>query len=149
MRGSSFLAVVALTASIGLAPSAVRADPPFSLQRVSAVQESAQSPDRTFTPAERRIVRAYFAEGTAAGKTGAAVPAVLERRFVAQKFVAVKRGEGLARGSAKRLPSALESRLPRRPGGYRRVIVGDDVVLVDTLTNRAIDILEDVVRERS
>lgn len=147
MRGLPFITVAVLSAAVALLPSAVRADPPFSLQRTAVSLDG----DRTFTPAERRIVRAYFADRPETGRTGAVDPGGpvgQELRFVAPERGAAIRGEGLARGSARRLPAALESRLPRRLATYRRVIVGADVVLVDTLTNRAIDILEDAVRER-
>ena len=144
MRGLPFLTVAVLSAAVALLPSAVRADPPFSLQRTAVSLDG----DRTFTPAERRIVRAYFADRPETARAGAVGPGSQELRFVAPERGAAIRGEGLAHGSARRLPAALESRLPRRLATYRRVIVGADVVLVDTLTNRAIDILEDAVRER-
>ncbi|WP_417454790.1 hypothetical protein [Kiloniella sp.] len=50
-------------------------------------------------------------------------------------------------GLAKRdLPSDLQSRLPRRANS-RFVIVDDDVVLIDILTNKALDVLENVLKK--
>ncbi|HEY5790270.1 MAG TPA: hypothetical protein VIX81_06575 [Gammaproteobacteria bacterium] len=50
-------------------------------------------------------------------------------------------------GLAKRdLPADLERRLPARSKGQERVIVDNDVVLVETATGIVLDILYDVVR---
>ena len=50
-------------------------------------------------------------------------------------------------GLAKRdLPADLQSRLPRRANS-RFVIVDDDVVLIDILTNKALDVLENVLKK--
>ncbi|WP_417432207.1 hypothetical protein [Kiloniella sp.] len=44
------------------------------------------------------------------------------------------------------LPDDLQSRLPRRKNS-KFVIVDDDVVLIDILTNKALDVLENVLRQ--
>ena len=50
-------------------------------------------------------------------------------------------------GLAKRdLPDDLQRRLPRRPNS-RFVIVDDDIVLIDILTNKALDVLENVLQK--
>ncbi|WP_120495707.1 hypothetical protein [Kiloniella sp. EL199] len=50
-------------------------------------------------------------------------------------------------GLAKRdLPDDLQSRLPRRKNS-KFVIVDDDVVLIDILTNKALDVLENVLKK--
>ncbi|WP_085901986.1 hypothetical protein [Kiloniella majae] len=50
-------------------------------------------------------------------------------------------------GLAKRdLPDDLQSSLPRRANS-RFVIVDDDVVLIDILTNKALDVLENVLKK--
>ncbi|MGE0257046.1 MAG: hypothetical protein AB7N54_04835 [Alphaproteobacteria bacterium] len=51
-------------------------------------------------------------------------------------------------GLAKRsLPADLEARLPKRGGKTGRVIVDDDVVLIDTAADRILDVIGDVVRD--
>lgn len=51
-------------------------------------------------------------------------------------------------GLAKRdLPADLAGRLPRRGGKTERVIVDDDIVLIDKATERVLDVIGDVVRE--
>lgn len=58
----------------------------------------------------------------------------------------LERGGSLPPGLAKRdLPADLESRLPRRPKGQERVIVGNDVVLVERATGIIIDVIKDVL----
>jgi len=44
------------------------------------------------------------------------------------------------------LPSALEIKLPRRTGRLRRVVIGVDVVLLDTMQNVILDVIEDALR---
>lgn len=59
-----------------------------------------------------------------------------------------ERGE-LPPGLQKRLvdvPYPLESRLPRVPPYYQRYFAGDDLVVVDTRTNRIAAIVRDVLR---
>jgi hypothetical protein len=59
-----------------------------------------------------------------------------------------KRDE-LPPGLAKReLPDDLEIRLPKARRGTRRVIVGDDVVLLDERSNRVLDVMEGAARGR-
>ena len=60
-----------------------------------------------------------------------------------------KRGGELPPGLAKRLPRDLESDLPRRSPNFRRVIVDNDIVLIDAATNKVLDVLEDVIRGKS
>jgi hypothetical protein len=43
------------------------------------------------------------------------------------------------------LPAELERRLSRLPDGYARVIVGGDIVLIDSRTRVVLDVLYDVV----
>ena len=42
------------------------------------------------------------------------------------------------------LPAALESQLPNPGQGRKRVVVDDDVLLIETRTGRVLDILTDV-----
>lgn len=45
------------------------------------------------------------------------------------------------------LPRDLERRLPPEPEGTRRVIVDDDIVLIDPTTRAVLDVLRGVVRD--
>ncbi len=67
-----------------------------------------------------------------------------------------KRGGNLPPGLAKRdtlppglqgrgLPSTLESRLSKLPGGYVRVVVGTDIVIMNSKTRLVVDIFRDIV----
>ncbi len=47
----------------------------------------------------------------------------------------------------RRLPGGLESLLPRARPGIERVIVGDDVFLIQKATGLVLDILLDVIKE--
>ncbi len=59
----------------------------------------------------------------------------------------VQRGKPLPPGIAKRgLPTDLESRLPTLREGLERVIVGDDVTIIEEGTRIVVDVLEDVLR---
>jgi len=61
-----------------------------------------------------------------------------------------KRSGKLPPGLAKRLPSDLRRDLPPPPRSpkYRRVVVDNDIVLIDAATNKVLDILEDVILGR-
>lgn len=57
------------------------------------------------------------------------------------------RGKGLPPGIAKRyLPSGLEKRLSAVPRGYERIIVGDDLLLVELSTGTISDIVRNIFR---
>jgi len=118
--------------------------------------------DRVFTTVERRILRRYYEargesgandgvdhgnKGAGKGKNKGMPPGLAKRGGNLPPGLA-KRGGELPPGLAKRLPSDLERELPPRPGTYRRVIVDNDIVLIDAATNKVLDILEDVLLGR-
>ena len=101
-----------------------------------------------FLPEERRIITEYYrrANTTKKGlppglaKRGGKLPPGLQKHLE-------KNGQ-LPPGLQKRmepLPSALDNRLPRIPEYWERVVVERDVVLLDTRTNRILDIIENVI----
>ncbi len=58
----------------------------------------------------------------------------------------LKKNGTLPPGLAKRdLPKDLYRRLPRRSKDHERVLVGDDVVLIERTTGKVLDILRDVM----
>lgn len=87
-----------------------------------------------FDEVERQLIRDYFHDQP--------VPAEALPPGIAKNLA---RGKPLPPGIAKRfLPDGLVSQLPDRPG-YERILVGDDVVLVDAATQIIVDILNDVM----
>lgn len=81
-------------------------------------------------------------------------------RYVREKGIGTKslppgiaknlaRGKPLPPGIAKRgLPADLEGRLPKLRDGLQRIIVGDDVTIVEEGTRVVVDILKDVLRRQ-
>lgn len=102
-----------------------------------------------FLPEERRIIEQYYRSGKRVkhkglppglAKRGGNLPPGLQKQL--------DRNGQLPPGLQKRLeplPIDLDSRLPRLPDYWERVIVERDVVLIDSRTNRILDIIEDVV----
>jgi hypothetical protein len=102
-----------------------------------------------FLAEERRIIVEYFHRrhpGTAKGlppglaKRGGNLPPGLQKHLD-------KNGR-LPPGLQKRLeplPVDLESRLPRLPEHWERVILERDVILIDRRTQRVLDIIENIV----
>lgn len=132
------------------------------IQVVSNHLTKEQVVDRVFTTVERRILRRYYEsrgesgandgvdhgnKGAGKGKNKGMPPGLAKRGGNLPPGLA-KRGGELPPGLAKRLPSDLERELPPRPGTYRRVIVDNDIVLIDAATNKVLDILEDVLLGR-
>jgi hypothetical protein len=77
------------------------------------------------------------------GKSGQLPPGLAKRDELPP---GLKRMEALPAGLAKRsLPRSLEEKLPTPPDGVERVIVDNDVVLIEKATNRVLDILTDVL----
>jgi len=127
-----------------------------------------------FTAVEQQIITEYFSEqplasiATAAsaseerdGETGSGkknkgkggkskgLPPGLARRDELPPGLQkqLEKNGTLPPGLAKRdLPSRLESRLPTRDSDQERVIVDNDVVLIEAATGVVLDILYDVVR---
>lgn len=61
----------------------------------------------------------------------------------------LERGKPLPPGIAKRgLPTDLEGRLPKLRDGLERIIVGDDVTIVEEGTRIVVDILRDVLKRQ-
>jgi hypothetical protein len=102
-----------------------------------------------FLAEERRLIEQYYrrgkpgrAKGLPPGlaKRGGNLPPGLQKQL--------ERNGRLPPGLEKRLeplPVDLDSRLPRLPDYWERVIVERDVILLDRRTNRILDIIEDVI----
>jgi len=82
---------------------------------------------------------------SAKGKSGQLPPGLAKRGELPP---GLQRGGALPPGLAKRsLPQSLEAQLPALPDGIERVIVDDNVVLMEKATNKVLDILVDVMRK--
>lgn len=127
---------------------------------------SEQIVDRVFTSVERRILRRYYEArrgssseresgstergykgqgGKHKGKKNKGMPPGLAKRGGNLPPGLAKRGDNLPPGLAKRLPRDLMHELPPRSSEYRRVVVDNDIVLIDAATNKVLDILEDAL----
>ena len=100
-----------------------------------------------FLPEERRIIENYYrSSGPSKGlppglaKRGGKLPPGLQKHL--------EKNGTLPPGLQKRLeplPRDLNSRLPRLPDYWERVILERDVILVDRRSNRILDIIENVI----
>jgi hypothetical protein len=100
-----------------------------------------------FLPEERRIIEDYYrfrgpSKGLPPGlaKRGGKLPPGLQKHL--------DKNGTLPPGLQKRLeplPQDLDSRLPRLPDYWERVILERNVILVDRRTNRILDIIENII----
>lgn len=83
------------------------------------------------------------------GKSGELPPGLAKRKTLPPGLARhLQRHGTLPPGLQKRtLPEGLEARLPRLPHGQERVIVDNDVVLIEEATGLILDIIEDVIRK--
>jgi len=145
--------LLALTLLAGLAaPSAILAPSAHAQRAAEAV----------FNELEKRLIRDFFRAGatgqtgTAAakaksgkkGKSGEMPPGLAKKESLPPGLEKqLQRNGTLPPGLAKRdLPSGLEARLPKRMG-QKRLIVGNDVVLIERATGLILDILENVLSQ--
>lgn len=117
----------------------------LSVSPAKAFNEKDRPP--RFLPEERRIIQEYYrhsapSKGLPPGlaKRGGKLPPGLQKQLD-------KNGR-LPPGLQKRLeplPSDLDSRLPRLPELWERVILERDIILIDRRSNRILDIIENVI----
>ncbi|MBO6781843.1 MAG: hypothetical protein JJ899_00975 [Alphaproteobacteria bacterium] len=139
------LAAVLMFATTGLSSTSASADEPvFSETEQQIIREVLQQTG--VIPNERdgvRVERETTVErGSARGGKG--MPPGLAKKNGLPPGLAKR--EQLPPGLAKRaLPDDLESRLPRRTT-TERVIVDDDVILIEKGTEIVLDVIRDVIR---
>jgi hypothetical protein len=100
-----------------------------------------------FLPEERRIIENYYRSGGPSrglppglAKRGGKLPPGLQKHL--------DKNGTLPPGLQKRLeplPQDLDSRLPTLPENWERVVLGNDVILLDRRTNRILDIIENII----
>lgn len=93
-----------------------------------------------FTEVERRLIHEFFGV-TYHGGGGGGLPPGLRKQLDARGALP----PGLAN---KPLPPGLARKLSPAPDGYRRVIVGSDVLLIQIATGIVVDAVIDVVTGR-
>ncbi|HEX7962107.1 MAG TPA: hypothetical protein VF493_19475 [Terriglobales bacterium] len=105
-------------------------------------------PSIVFTSHDRDIIRDYFRDRYSnlppgLAKRGGQLPPGLQKQL--------DRNGTLPPGLQKRVepfPEDLERRLPSLPSIYRRGTIGSDVVILDTRTQRIMDVIYDIFGPR-
>jgi hypothetical protein len=109
----------------------------------------AASVEVSFSLKERQVIASFFA-GSGGGAEHAGKGKGKKNKGVGNQGLPpglAKRGGSLPPGIAKRqLPGNLVTQLPPPPSGYERVIVDNDVLLVEVATQIVHDVLTDVIR---
>lgn len=101
----------------------------------------------SFSLKEKQVIASFFGDGGGGG--GKAAKGKNKKGGGSQGLPPglARKGGALPPGIAKKqLPGSLVSRLPAPPQGYERVIVDNDVLLVEIATQIVHDVLTDVVR---
>ena len=130
-----------LMLALGLAVAASAA----ALTPGTSAAASSEITDAIFGAIEKKIIKDFFGGGEKKakknkGKSGEMPPGLARH---------IERYGTLPPGLAKKsLPPGLADRLPATKAGQKRVIVGNDVVLVQAATGVILDIIKDVVRDR-
>ncbi len=115
--------------------------------------------DRVFSEVEKRILKDYLGQGSvkdtdrrAKNKTkgkGKGKGRGKNKRMPPGLARQLEKNGTLPPGLARReLPAGLASRLPPRGSNQERVIVDNDVVLIEKGTGIILDILKDVIAKR-
>ena len=125
--------------ALGLAVAA----PAAALTPGTSAAASSEITDAIFGAIEKKIIKEFFGSGKKKakknkGKSGEAPPGLVRH---------IERYGTLPPGLAKKpLPPGLADRLPATKAGRKRLIVGNDVVLIEIATGVILDIIKDVVK---
>ncbi|MFQ5893319.1 MAG: hypothetical protein ACE5H5_03305 [Nitrospinota bacterium] len=109
---------------------------------------------RVFSEIERRIIERYFGKDENGkkkkGKSKSLPPGLAKRATLPPGLAKhVQRHGTLPPGLQKRtLPAKLEALLPPGAPGTKRVIVGNDVMLIEKATGLILDVIEDVLTKK-
>ncbi len=170
----SLLLLVAMVGQVGAQGSASKRGPKGPKWKVKEQSTVKKTPDtkkvpdtediaRTvFSEIERRIIERYFGKieapeeekaekGKGAKGKSKAMPHGLAKRETLPPGLArhVERHGALPPGLQKRdLPDDLASLLPETTPGLERVIVDNDVVLIERATGLVLDVLENVLKKK-
>lgn len=125
----------------GIRCALLRSSPSFNARQVRAARRCSAAPSQPYeitariTCVDRAIIRQHFAEYRG-GETDTP-----PRSSVRPWLVDARLPSGL---HAKPLPHELELKLSALAAGFRRVRVGDDVLLIDAQTRRIVDVMRNV-----
>ncbi len=104
-----------------------------------------------FNALEKRLIGDYFRTRrakAAKGKSKRFPPGLAKKPLPPGLAMQYRRYGKLPPGLQKRdLPHDLASRMSKLPPGHARVIVGDDVLLIEVATGVILDVLEGVLRK--
>lgn len=151
----------ALVCALSLTLVATVAGPAAAQSSGSGMTTADKTVEAIFTALEKRLIREYFGEryhggddrkADRKGKKNKGMPPGLAKKKDLPSGLErqLQRNGRLPPGLEKRrLPDDLESRLPRRDRRYERVIIDNDVVLIETATNVVLDILFDVLKREN
>lgn len=128
-----------LAFAVSCALPAVAADIPITIQ-IGGQQTASARP--VFSGHDRDVITQYYSQRSSNLPPGLAkkkhLPPGLQKQL--------DRNGHLPPGLEKRsLPGDLEHKLSPLPTGYGRVIVGRDVLIIQTSTQQILDILRDIV----
>jgi hypothetical protein len=99
-----------------------------------------------FAPRDREIIATYYTQSVSSlppglAKRRGALPPGLEKQL--------RRNGTLPPGLQKQIqpfPADLDRRLTPLPAGYRRVIVGTNIIVYRSTTQKILDVIRDIVR---
>ena len=125
-----------------LSPSSIAKSPKAGSNHSGVNQQhEKQVVDLVFNSIERRILREYYEARKDLGSADTNNHGPGKGKWKNKK----KNNKGMPPGLAKRLPSTLARRLPPRSLRFRRVVVDNDIVLIDAATNKVLDIVKDLI----
>jgi hypothetical protein len=148
---------VTFAAAVLLAGAPAAADPGKGAAKGAEQGSGSDVLGRVFSEIEKHLIREYYGQHDATpgksngkGNSRKMPPGLAKREHLPPGLERQLEKNGtLPPGLAKRdLPPDLVSRLPRRPPGIERKIVGTDVVLVEQATGVILDILRGVATNK-
>lgn len=135
MRGKTAIALMALAIGIAVMGAAAR--------------DATAQFEITFSLKDKQVIASFYGGGGGGGGGKAGKPGKGNKGKGPKGIppgLAMK-GGALPPGIAKRqLPSTLLTRLPPPPQGYERVIVDNDILLINIATQMIHDVLTDIIR---
>ncbi|MEE8444548.1 MAG: hypothetical protein V3S44_04310 [Alphaproteobacteria bacterium] len=136
MRGKIIIALMALVFG-------------FALMGATARDAAAQL-EITFSLKDKQVIASFFGGGGSGGGGGKTGKPGKGNRGKGNKGIPpglAKKGGALPPGIAKRqLPSTLITQLPPPPQGFERVIVDNDILLINIATQIVHDVISDIIR---
>lgn len=124
-------------------------------QEKNAEQASQKVIQRVFSEIERAVIEEYFgvdtdgkAEKNGKGKNKKMPPGLAKKKELPPGLQKQLEKNGVLPPGleGREIPDDLKSKLPPVHKGAKRLLVGDDMVLIDTATEVVLDIIRDVAK---